>query len=111
MPEPSRAVLRVAPHQIPALRAAFYNAASAMGDQLGLLRQEGQIPEPWLGDPVSATVKVMYDAHAMSTAPGSTLAHLTAYRDELLRVHDTLAEMEAGYRRTEGENAALWGRA
>ena len=106
-----QAVLQVAPHQIPLLRVAFHRAYTAMGDQLALLRQEGQIPEPWLGDPVSATVKLMYDAHAMSTAPGSTLAHLTAYRDELLRVHDTLAEMEAGYRRTEGENATLWGRA
>jgi hypothetical protein len=111
MPEPPLAVLRVAPHQIPALRAAFGRAAGSLTDELFKLRRDGQIPEPWLGDPVSATVKVMYDAHAMSTAPGSTLAHLTAYRDELLRVHDTLAEMEAGYRRTEGENAALWGRA
>jgi hypothetical protein len=110
MPEPPQAVLRVAPHQIPALRAAFHQAATVMGDQLGLLRQEGQIHEPWLGDPVSATVKVMYDAHAMNPA-GSTLAHLTAYRDELVRVHETLAQMEAEYRRVEGDNAALWGRA
>ena len=111
MPEPSRAILRVVPHQIPALRAAFSRAAKRMTTELASLDREGQIPEPWLGDPVSATVKLMYDAHARSTAPGSTLAHLTAYRDELLRVHDTLAEMEAGYRRTEGENATLWGRA
>ncbi len=110
MPEPPQAVLRVTPHQIPALRAAFRQAATAMGDQLGLLRQEGQIPEPWLGDPVSATVKIVYDAHAMG-ASGSTLAHLTAYRDELVRVHETLAQMEADYRRAEGDNAALWGRA
>ena len=110
MPEPPRAVLRVAPHQIPALRAAFFEASSTMTDQLGLLSLEGQILEPWLGDPVSATVKVLYDAHAMGAA-GSTLAHLTAYRDELVRVHETLADMEAEYRRAEGDNAELWGRA
>ncbi len=110
MPEPPRAVLRVAPHQIPALRAAFFEAASKMTDQLGLLSLEGQISEPWLGDPLSATVKLMYDAHAMGST-GSTLAHLTAYRDELVRVHETLAQMETEYRRAEGDNTALWGRA
>ena len=110
MPDQSHAVLRVAPHQIPALRAAFLAAATSMGDQLALLRQEGQVSEPWLGDPVSATVKLMYDAHVMSPS-GSTLAHLTAYRDELVRVHETLGQMEADYRRAEGDNAALWGRA
>jgi hypothetical protein len=111
MPEHPQAVLRVAPEQIPLLRVAFHQAASEMTNQLGLISQEGQIPEPWLGDPVSATIKLMYDAHVMSGAPGSTVAHLTAYRDELVRVHETLAEMEAEYRRAEGDNAALWGRA
>ena len=110
MPEPPHAVLRVAPHQIPALRAAFSQAYELMTEELSRLRRQGQIPEPWLGDPVSATVKVMYDAHAMGGA-GSTLAHLTAYRDELVRVHDTLAQMEDEYRRVEGDNAAFWGRA
>jgi hypothetical protein len=81
-----------------------------MTQELAALSRDGQIPEPWLGDPVSATVKLMYDAHAMGAA-GSTLAHLMAYRDELTRVHETLAQMEADYRRAEGENAALWGRA
>lgn len=111
MPEHPPTVLRVAPHQIPALRAAFWQAAKSMTDELSALSRQGQIPEPWLGDPVSATIKLMYDAHVMSEASGSTLAHLTAYRDELVRVHETLGEMEAEYRRAEGDNAALWGRA
>jgi hypothetical protein len=32
-----------------------------------------------------------------------------AYRDELLRVHDTLQRMEDEYRRNEGEDATRWG--
>jgi hypothetical protein len=53
----------------------------------------------------------MYDAHVMSETPGTTYTHLTAYRDELVRVHETLTQMEDEYRRAEGDNAALWGRA
>jgi hypothetical protein len=43
-------------------------------------------------------------------ASGSSYQALVAYRDELTRVHDTLQQMEDHYRRTEGDNAALWGR-
>ncbi len=50
MVEPSRAVLRVAPHQISALRVAFHSAYVAIGYQLARLRQEAQIAEPWFRD-------------------------------------------------------------
>jgi hypothetical protein len=37
-------------------------------------------------------------------------AALVAYEAELLRVRDTLQQMEDEYRRAEGDNAELWGR-
>jgi hypothetical protein len=42
--------------------------------------------------------------------PASSYRFRVAYRDELDRVHETLRRMEDDYRRTEGENAARWGR-
>jgi len=39
------------------------------------------------------------------------LAASFAYQEELTRIRDTLRAVEDHYRRTEGENAALWGRA
>jgi hypothetical protein len=42
--------------------------------------------------------------------PTSSYQSLVAYRNELTRVHETLQQMEDHYRRTEGDNAALWGR-
>jgi hypothetical protein len=110
MPDRPQAILRVEPHQIPALRAAFATAMRTVGNQLELLRIDGQIPQPWMGDPVSANVARIYHSQVMDAAnPNSTIAHLAAYRDELVQVHETLAAMEADYRRTEGDNVALWG--
>ena len=62
-----------------------------------------------MGDETSHEVAAYYSDRAM-TGPESSYQALVAYRDELTRVHDTLQQMEANYRRTEGENAALWGR-
>jgi uncharacterized protein YukE len=42
--------------------------------------------------------------------PGSSYQSLEQYRAELARIHDTLQQMEDHYRRTEGDNAATWGR-
>ena len=105
-----QAIPRVEPHQIPALRVAFEEAAATVDGQLQRLRREGQIPRPWMGDPVSADVTRIYHAHVMDAAnPNSTYAHLSTYREELREVHETLGVMEADYRRTEGDNVALWG--
>ena len=43
-------------------------------------------------------------------APDSSYQSLQQYRAELTHIHDTLQQMEDHYRRTEGDNAALWGR-
>lgn len=110
MPDRAQAILRVEPHQIPALRAAFEEAAATVSLQLEQLGQEGQIPQPWMGDPVSADVARIYHSQVMDAGnPNSTYAHLSTYREELRKVHETLGAMESDYRRTEGDNVALWG--
>src|ERR1700754_3951685 len=101
--------LRLEPHAIPAVRAAFEEVLAELGYQLVRLRRAGFIPEPWLGDPVSAKVVDYYHQRVMEAADGP-FAALRAYEVELLKVRDNLQILEDHYRRTEGENAALWGR-
>jgi hypothetical protein len=101
--------LRLEPHAIPAVRAAIDDALYELGPQLVRLQRDGYIPEPWLGDPVSAQVANHYNERVMN-APDGPYAALVAYEAELIKVRDTLQQLEDHYRRTEGDNAALWGR-
>ena len=109
MTERQQDVLRLQPHMIPALRAAFSTAMDQVKEALVGLSRGGYLPAPWLGDEVSNDVAVHYKECAMD-GPGSAYEALVAYRNELTRVHQTLQQMEDDYRRTEGDNAALWGR-
>ena len=72
------------------------------------LNQRGYLPAPWMGDEVSGNVASHYVSTAMD-GPLSSYQALLVYRDELVRIHDNLQQMEDHYRRTEGDNAALWG--
>ena len=91
------------------MRAAFEEALTSLGAQLRRLRNEGYLGEPWLGDEISREVRDFYNRHVMDATNGPYAA-LVAYEAELLRVRDTLKRMEDEYRRTEGDNAELWGR-
>ena len=101
--------LHLEPHTLPAVRTAVEDALTDLGVQLSRLTRGGFIPEPWLGDPVSAKVQAHYNATVME-APDGPLAALFAYQTELTRIRDSLQLMEDHYRRTEGDNAARWGR-
>ena len=101
-------VLRLQPHMIPAIRSAFASAVSQLNDTLTGLRREGNLSAPWLGDESSNEVAAHYADRAMNGTDSSFQA-IISYRDELNRVHETLQRMEDNYRRTEGDNAALWG--
>ncbi len=101
--------LRIEPHAIPALRAAFDEAAAEVGRQVARLQQEGRLREPWLGDETSLAVREFYNAQVMD-APDGPYAALVEYSAELSRVGAALQRMEEGYRRTEGANAERWGR-
>ena len=109
MNERQRDVLRLQPHMIPALRSAFAQALSQLNDTLTGLRREGNLSAPWLGDETSHDVAAHYSSRAMD-GPRSSYKSLISYRDEIGRVHDTLQRMEDHYLRTEGDNAAFWGR-
>jgi hypothetical protein len=43
------------------------------------------------------------------TDPDSSYRSLEQYRNELLRIHDTLQQMEEAYRRGESGEVARWG--
>jgi hypothetical protein len=101
--------LRVEPQAIPAIRWAFDDALADLSEQLRRVRNEGYLGEPWLGDEMSLEVRDFYNRHVMDSTDGPYAA-LVAYEAELLRVRDTLQQMEDEYRRTEGDNVELWGR-
>jgi hypothetical protein len=101
--------LRIEPRAIPAIRLAFDDALADLSEQLRRVRNEGYLGEPWLGDEISLEVRDFYNRHIMDSTDGPYAA-LVAYEAELLRIRDTLQQMEDEYRRTEGDNAELWGR-
>jgi hypothetical protein len=101
--------LRIEPSAIPAIRAAVEESLIELAPHLRRLGQDAYIPEPWLGDPVSAEVASSYNARVMDAGDGPYAA-MVALEAELLRIRDSLQLLEDHYRRTEGENAALWGR-
>jgi hypothetical protein len=102
-------VLRIEPQMIPSLRAEFRRAVDQISSALTDLKRRAYITSPWLADEISEQVATHYTSRALDE-PESSYQSLIAYRDELTRVHDTLQQMEADYRRREGDNAALWGR-
>jgi hypothetical protein len=101
--------LRIEPSAIPAVRAALDESLDELAPHIRRLAQDAYIPEPWLGDSTSAAVASHYNSRVMDAADGPYAA-MVALEAELLRIRDSLQLLEDHYRRTEGENAALWGR-
>ena len=108
MSTPIRAVLRVDPETIPQLRVLLEECLELLDEKLGDLSSGGRMIDAWMNDPVSIRVRDVYNASVME-APDGGYAMLRAYETELWRVHGELGRMEAEYRRTEDENAALFG--
>jgi hypothetical protein len=102
-------VLRLEPSALAAVRAAFDDALAELRPHLVRLGRDGYLPEAWLGDPISATVQSHYNTYVMD-APEGPYAALVAYEAELVKIRENLQLLEDHYRRTEGDNAALWGR-
>jgi hypothetical protein len=109
MPDYPPATLQVGPQALPTLRAAYDGALADLRVELRRLQDVGHLTGPWLGDPVSRETFEFYNARVMD-APDGPYSALLAYEAELMRVRDQLTVMEADYRRTEGDNVALWGR-
>lgn len=110
MPDRPTVTLRLEPHMIPGLAAAYGRAADEMQLLLADVQNRGRIERPWTEDPVSVAMTAHFNDVIMDS-DYSTYAALGQYLRELINVRDTLKAMEADYRRTEGENAELWGRA
>jgi hypothetical protein len=102
-------VLRLEPSALPSVRAAFDDALAELRPHLVRLGRDGYVPDAWLGDPISANVQAHYNSAVMD-APAGPYAALVAYEAELIKIRDNLQLLEDNYRRTEGDNAALWGR-
>jgi hypothetical protein len=101
--------LRVEPGAIAAVRAAVQDGLAELTPRLFRLGTDGYIPEAWLGDPISASLQSHYNTTVMDS-PDGPYAALRAYEAELIKIRDNLQLLEDNYRRTEGDNAALWGR-
>jgi len=106
--EPS--TLRVEPRMIPALRAAFADALTLLQTHLTRMDENGRLPGPWLGDADSNGLYAHYQGWVMG-GDGGPFSAAQAYAQRLKDVHDQLKASEDAYRQTEGDNAALWGRA
>jgi len=104
------ATLQVAPHALPALRAAFKEAAMMVEQHITQMQHTGRLNGKWLGDPGSENLRTFYNANVMDADDGPFQA-MSKYHETLRAIHDQLAAAEAEYRRVEGENSALWGRA
>src|SRR3954452_7110843 len=90
---------------IPTVRTAIGAALDEVNKAIVGLNRSGYLSEPWLGDEVSSEVATHYTRRAMD-APDSSYNALVAYHAELRRIHDTLQQMEADYRRDEAQKAA-----
>ncbi|TWF74777.1 hypothetical protein FHX44_11659 [Pseudonocardia hierapolitana] len=101
--------LRLEPQAIPTVRAAVEEGLAELGTQLVRLRQQAIIPQPWMGDLTSEFVRNEYQQRVIEAVDGP-LAAIRGFEAELTRILDSLKAMEDHYRRTEGNNTALWGR-
>jgi hypothetical protein len=109
MPDAVRHItLHVQPGALPAVRATFEDSLTELQAQLTRLNQSGFVPEPWLGDPISANIQAHYNTTVMESPDGS-LAALLAYQAELTRIRDSLKAMEEQYVGGEGAIAQGFG--
>ncbi len=99
--------LRVEPQAIPQLRAAFEKALATLAKPIGDLGRNGHINGAWMGDPKSEEVVALYNELVMNRPDGQYQA-LLRYQQELTRVRDQLALLEAEYQRVDGESAATF---
>ena len=84
-------------------------AIAELTPHLSASARTGTSRRPWLGDPISASLQSHYNTTVMDS-PDGPYAALKAYEAELIKIRDNLQLLEDHYRRTEGDNAALWGR-
>ena len=100
MTEPSTAILRVGPDQLPDLITAYDTASDKMRSVLQNVLRRGRVPEPWTHDPHSENLQWTFNQWAVD-APDSVYNSLVLYQQELVKVAANLRAMHAEYERTE----------
>lgn len=106
--EPS--VLRLDPRAVPTVRAAFAEALGILLPHIQAMQQDAVITEDWLGDDDSQGLREFYNEQVMRS-PDGPFSAMVKYGAMLKDIHDQLLAAETEYRRVEGENSQLWGRA
>jgi hypothetical protein len=64
----------------------------------------------WALDPVSAETAEKFNVRTFDGGDTAATAAIKAYREQLSGVVTQLTQIEATYRRVEGDNVASWGR-
>lgn len=102
-------VLRVTPDVLPELRRAVDTTLDELTPHLKLMQKDAFLPEPWLGDPVSAESYRVYNEHVMA-APDGPFHALLSYEQQLRAISERLAQIQRNYDEAEAANTDLVGR-
>ncbi|WNV91191.1 transcriptional regulator [Umezawaea sp. Da 62-37] len=105
----SKQGLRVDPSAIPAARKVFEDALSELDTQLTDTASALKAKQ-WAMDPVSRETAEKFNHDTFASGDSAALTAILAYREQLNGVVTQLTQIEATYRRVEGDNVASWGR-
>lgn len=107
--QPAAILLRLEPHMLPGLIAAYTSALQELSPMVARLSRTGRVPRAWMADPVTEQITARFNEHAVEGSQSAYTA-LRIYERELQNILDALRRMEADYRSTEDTAAALMGR-
>lgn len=105
----SRQGLRIEPSAIPAARKVFEDALTVLDNQISATRASLRAKN-WALDPVSRETAEKFNHETFDAGDSAATAAIMAYREQLSGVVTQLTQIEATYRRVEGDNVASWGR-
>ena len=100
--------LHIEPSAIPEALKAFRDAYDRVERKV---RDLSALPvREWAGDPVSSETRTQFAERTNTGGADSAYACLTGYQKQLKAAIDSLQSAHDEYVRTEGTNAALWGK-
>ena len=111
----SRKDLRVDPDSLLRLISTYEQASAKMVAILNEVQNRGRLEQPWTHDDVSVAMTDHYNEQIFGRDqtgqdPYCTLGALRMYREELVRVRDTLKQIHTDYLRAEAEAATGFNR-
>jgi hypothetical protein len=99
----------IEPSAIPAARKVFDDALTVLDGQIQATKQTLRAKN-WALDPVSSETAEKFNYETFEAGESAAIAAIMAYREQLSGVVTQLTQIEATYRRVEGDNVASWGR-